>query len=320
VVLIVAVPVVLFALGGSHSSDTTAPCPAGSVGSSAPTTSDCGATTTGPGVVLPPGAPSTGVSSAAPPSPTRLTPPPDLPPVAVRLTLMTYTIHAGATHGRYLAQVAADIKASGASVVVLNEVDQYPGRPPQAETLGRALGMYDVYGANSTLNGRLRGNAILSKYPIEDPTNTPLPWRPGTEQRGLLSAYVDMNGVVVHVAATHLQFTKVRYLQARRVSALIGEPDCATFVLGDMNSYPTSATHAALTAHLVDTFADGRFGDGFTSEAADPRHRIDDVLHSSQVTPVAALVMPQWTSDHRAVRATFSLLTSSSCVVPRTTG
>jgi endonuclease/exonuclease/phosphatase family metal-dependent hydrolase/murein DD-endopeptidase MepM/ murein hydrolase activator NlpD len=232
------------------------------------------------------------------------------------LTMLTYNIHVGADHGRSLPAIAREIKASGASVVVLNEIDAVSGQTPQATWLAKQLGMHAVYGPNKVWSGeRERGNAILSRYPILDPSNTPLPMVAGTEPRGLLSAYVDVgDGNVVHVYASHLHFAgAVRLTQARAIASTIGEPTCTTFLLGDMNSTPQTSMYRALTQQLLDPYAGGRFGRGATVPASAPRARIDYTFHSQQAAVVTSQVMPEGASDHRAVRTTFAVDPDYSC-------
>ena len=77
-------------------------------------------------------------------------------------------------------------------MVSLNEVDSdaaRSGRTDEASYLAQATGMHDVFGANLVqADGRRFGNAILSRYPVIESHNTPLPRVTGSEPRGLLHA------------------------------------------------------------------------------------------------------------------------------------
>src|SRR4051794_35417863 len=105
-------------------------------------------------------APSSTVSSGRPsgtlpplptgPGPT-LSPCPD-PGPPVRLVVLTFNIHSGFAHGRLdLEGIARTVEASGADVVLLQEVDRFrrnSGAVDQAAVLARRLGWHSAYGAN----------------------------------------------------------------------------------------------------------------------------------------------------------------------------
>jgi endonuclease/exonuclease/phosphatase family metal-dependent hydrolase len=231
-----------------------------------------------------------------------------------QITILVYNIHVGASHGRELDRVAADIARSRADLVLLNEIDRYRPAPSQATRLGTRLGMYAAYGPNARWGPKQRGNAILSRYPIISATNTRLPRRPGTERRGLLAADIDVNGNPIRVYTSHLQpRSAVRLTQARSISRRIGVPRCTTFFGGDMNSTPTMKEGRALDDHLIELFGSGRFGSGATKPGPRPTNQIDQLWHSTHAVPLAARVMPRWTSDHRAIRARFTIPPAAAC-------
>jgi endonuclease/exonuclease/phosphatase family metal-dependent hydrolase len=58
-----------------------------------------------------------------------------------------------------------------------------------------------------------------------------------------------------------------------------------------------------LDAGWVDAWAEAGSGDGYTSNAADPRHRIDYVFHTPDLTTVSVEVIESQASDHLAVVA-----------------
>lgn len=234
-------------------------------------------------------------------------------PVAQDVTVLDWNIKSAQIGGA--AAVAADIATAHPDVVVLEEVSSSPWGGDNARELADRLGMYWAWLPNSEFGGHhFLGNAVLSRYPISQVYNTPLPYAPGTEPRGLLHTLVDVNGVKVTVWATHLHFTgPVRLPQSQAVSDKVGDPSCATVLAGDMNSTPNSPMYSHFVRHLVDSFAGLTQGSGATVPADVPRGRIDYIFHSADISASQQSVRPQQHSDHRAVRVVLHVDPSSSC-------
>src|SRR5436853_5814538 len=138
-------------------------------------------------------------------------------PAETTVTVTSFNIHhaQGADGVLDLARIARVIRASGADIAGLQEVDRNfasrSGRADQAAELAELLGCHVAYGANIDLDppepGTPRaqfGNAVLSRYPIARWENTHLFRSPGEEQRGLLHAEMNTPGVLLHVYVTHL--------------------------------------------------------------------------------------------------------------------
>ncbi len=162
---------------------------------------------------------------------------------------MTYNIHRWAGHdGRLdVARLARVIHDAGADVVSLNEVIQ-PAilgtrtLEPLAELADR-LGMGFAFGPSGWVDagpgwhGPL-GNALLSRYPLVDVTNTLLPKPPGCKQRSLLEAKL-AGGPAIGLRAyvTHLDhsFEGTRMLQINAVLRRMSRHG-AHFLAGDFNT------------------------------------------------------------------------------------
>jgi endonuclease/exonuclease/phosphatase family metal-dependent hydrolase len=212
-----------------------------------------------------------------------------------------------------LAGVARDLAATRADIIGLQEVDRRAPGVDQARWLARRLGMRVFYGANATWPGKQRGNAILSRYPLAA-VNLRLPRVGRTEPRGLIWARVNVDGAVLNVFVTHLHFGgPSRTVQARAVAAKIATPGCGTLLLGDLNSSPHTSMYRAVTRHLADPFAAGRYGRGRTAPVHRPRARIDYILHSRQLQLRHASVRRAGHSDHRAVTADIRVPGGASC-------
>lgn len=75
-------------------------------------------------------------------------------------------------------------------------------------------------------------------------------------------------------------------------------------LVGDLNARPGwRQVEELLGAGWVDSWAEAGSGDGFTSNAADPQHRIDYVFHTTDLAAVDVEVIESQASDHFAVVA-----------------
>jgi len=108
--------------------------------------------------------------------------------------LLSYNIHKGigGVDRRYdLGRIVETIKHYEPDVAFLQEVDDgvpRSGQHAQAELLAKATGLeHFTYQRNVRLRVGHYGNAILSRYPIEDPSHIDLTVRP-KKRRGALVA------------------------------------------------------------------------------------------------------------------------------------
>ncbi len=239
-------------------------------------------------------------------------------PGARPLTVLSFNIHHGAGPDGVvdLDRLAAQIRATHADVVGLQEVDRHYGErsgwADQPAELAARLGMRVVFGANLDLDPpapglprRQYGTALLTRYPVVEWHNTLLPkGRPEEEQRGLLAAVLDVRGVRVRAMTTHFQHDNAasRLLQAGVVAEAVRAAPGPLVLTGDLNATPDKPEVTTLTALLTDAFAAAGHGDGATHPAEAPTARIDYVL-TARVRPVCATVLPTASSDHRPVLA-----------------
>ncbi|MEV6109921.1 endonuclease/exonuclease/phosphatase family protein [Streptomyces sp. NPDC051940] len=231
----------------------------------------------------------------------------------VNLRVLSYNIHHGAGPDDVLdlRHVMKVVAGSRADVVALQEVDNHwsarSAFADQTRWLAKELGMHAVYGANLDLDPlepgqerRQYGTAILSRYPIQEWSNTLLP-RFGThEQRGLLVADLSVEGVPVRVANTHLQHDDAleRQAQAARIVELLGSGPERTFLTGDLNATPDAPEIGTLTDVFADTWAVAGAGDGYTYPVEAPHARIDYVLASPDAAVRDVRVLAADASDH----------------------
>jgi endonuclease/exonuclease/phosphatase family metal-dependent hydrolase len=237
------------------------------------------------------------------------------------LRVATFNIHHGVGMDGLLdlERVAAVIDAVDADVVGLQEVDRHLGKRSafvdQAVWLADRLELDFVYGANIDAEPRTPGaprrqygTAILSRHPIREWRNTLLPRPEGGEQRGLLEAVIDLDGVRVRAFNTQLQNRSQleRLAQVAAIRTIVAQPTDPTdpvVLVGDLNAMPGSPEIAAMTEDLADAWASAGDGDGYTYDAETPHGRIDYVLTSPDVVARAAAVIPSDASDHLPVVA-----------------
>ncbi len=234
---------------------------------------------------------------------------------------MSYNLHqAFGTSGEMdveaIAQVILD---SGATVVGLQEVAR--GGLLNANTdlihlLGDRLGWEHVVFFGTT--DPVWGNAILSRYPLGEVDRQLLPKVGTPYQRGYLAAPVATPEGEVLFISTHLQHINdpdaneedpeadlypVHHEQLAVIIEEWGGRQPAVLV-GDLNAEPGwRQVEELLEAGWVDAWAEAGSGDGFTSGAADPQHRIDYVFHTPDLTTVEVAVVEAQASDHFAVIA-----------------
>ncbi|GAA4816727.1 endonuclease/exonuclease/phosphatase family protein [Nocardioides caeni] len=238
------------------------------------------------------------------------------------ITVLAFNIHYATVPGGsvQLAAIGREIKTWDPDVVLLQEVDD--GRPRtggvgQAKALADATGMAWVYGGNARgRGGSTLGNAILSKFPIEESTNSFLPVAGGREQRGLLHAVLDVNGKDLSFYSLHLDHSRggARTVQARAVAEILGEDPRPKVLGGDFNAGPGTVPVGILrAAGLGDAWSAGS-GSGATVPARAPRARIDYVLHDGSFTALQAVVLRSGVSDHRAVWSRLVLSEKLECI------
>jgi endonuclease/exonuclease/phosphatase family metal-dependent hydrolase len=232
--------------------------------------------------------------------------------------VLAFNIHAGrgADDVLDLERVARLIRSSGADVVGLQEVDRhYSARSDWADQgteLAHQLDMHLAFGATideePPAPGRPRiqfGNAILSRYPITSSNNTLLHRAPGQEQRGLLKAVVDVEGVDLEVFSTHLADGSAtdRVQQATQIQQVIGTPERPTILAGDLNATSEAPEVATLEGFLNDSWTVAGEGPGYTFESTAPRARVDYVFTSEDVRPERSqvIVTDPTASDHLPV-------------------
>ena len=187
-----------------------------------------------------------------------------------------------------------------ADVLAVQEVDRYARRTrfrDEMRVIARATGLEAVFGEAARRRWRTYGNVLLARGPIRDVEVIKLPRPNGGEQRVVIIARVDVDGVGLSVGATHLSFRAGEGLPQLEVvlTALAGR-EGPRVLLGDLNLVPELVEPAVTAAgyQLAPT--------GPTFPAGTPRTRIDFVAVSGFEVVDASTPRPG-VSDHLPVVA-----------------
>ncbi|PXY28478.1 metal-dependent hydrolase [Prauserella muralis] len=250
------------------------------------------------------------------------------------LRVLSYNIHAGigADGALDLARTAAAIRATGADVVGLQEVDvrwsARSGYADQVSELARLTGMraffapiYDLAPEPGRTERRRYGVAVLSRHPIVRAVNHPLtrlstvePDPAPAPAPGFAEVVLSVRGTVVHVYSTHLDHRADPAVRATQVTETVDILDraprgAAQVLLGDVNAPPDAPELVPLFARVRDAWpaAHGDGAGGFTYPAETPSSRIDYVTVSGPIRVRSAAVPGTRASDHLPVLAELAL-------------
>ena len=224
--------------------------------------------------------------------------------------IMTYNLHNGFDTDGHLGMeaIAKVIEAEQPDVVGLQEVTRgwvVSGSLDMLTWLSQRLEMPYIFGPAT---GSLWGNAILSRYPILEWENVKLPPKDLLFQRAYLWARLDLgDGQKLRVVVTHLHHTREDFdIRARQVQTLLdfwkdGEQ---TVIMGDFNAHrDDSEAEMMRQAGFADPLDLAGIQPGYTFPAEAPRHRIDYVWLSPELTATDAVIPRSMASDHLPVVA-----------------
>jgi beta-N-acetylhexosaminidase len=239
--------------------------------------------------------------------------------------VLVYNVHAGkdASGRDNLAGVADLVRATGADIVLLQEVDQgtrRSGGVDQPALLAARTGMHVAFGSALDYDGGKYGVAMLSRWPIVSDTLIHLPVTPPQERaggsrepRGALRVTVASPMGTLTVLNTHLDASRDdrwRRQEADTIASLVArERESGALVIagGDFNSTPESAVQGALRDVMRDSWAECASGDGFTFPDSAPARRIDYLYLTGPITCRSARVIDTRLSDHRPLLVEVSI-------------
>ena len=228
------------------------------------------------------------------------------------LKLLTYNIqHGVGTDGRLdLDRVAQVIEQSGADVIGLNEVDfalKRSGFKNQVRYLAKTLNMNYAFGASVRRVTGSYGNAILSKYPINNVENYILPAidENNSETRSLLKAEIEIPNnkqESYHIMSTHLSLNKKeRSEQIKWIDNFVSNHTGAYILMGDFNTDVEEIIYTVKNINDTPDKLTPLLNGLKTFPSLNPSKGIDLYFSSSQLEVIKAYSIESDASDHLPV-------------------
>lgn len=218
-------------------------------------------------------------------------------------------------------QTAKIIKDLDLDVIGLNEVynngdSELVSFKNQTEKIALLSGYpYYYYAQGKDYNFTDIGNAILSKYPIENLCTHPIPTVPESEQtedtwyedRVIIDAIVNVNGHKVNVIATHFGLAKIELERiTTKICELIDNSKLPIVLMGDFNVEPDNEFLHKIYDRLKST-ADELKNTQNTFPAWNPEVHIDYIFTSKNLSVLDYKVHNVLASDHLPISATIKL-------------
>jgi endonuclease/exonuclease/phosphatase family metal-dependent hydrolase len=230
------------------------------------------------------------------------------------ITIGTFNIHHGVDrqNNESLDVLIDEIKASGAQIIALQEVDRNhfrSGFKDQVKEIAKALSFSYAYGETINILGVKYGNAFVSAYPIIEEENIVLPTA-SWERRGLLKAKIDLGDHIYRFYTTHLGLSaKEREEQIAVINREISDSPFRVILMGDFNAQPEYREMKKIHSGLQDTAHKVAQEQLFTFayNSIIPNIRIDYIYTSKDVAILKHWVNPSSISDHNMVLARIDL-------------
>jgi endonuclease/exonuclease/phosphatase family metal-dependent hydrolase len=191
--------------------------------------------------------------------------PPPVNTTGADITVLCYNIHHANPPSKPnvidINAIATVIKQQQPDVVALQEVDVYTTRSGntlhQAEELAKLTGMTAYFAKAIDYGGGEYGVAILSRFPMENMKNTPLPTDDATggEHRTLASVTLVLPGnKKIIFASTHLDAQSSdgnRQLQIKKILEVLKQETLPVIIAGDFNAVPTNDVITQLDSYFT---------------------------------------------------------------------
>jgi len=232
--------------------------------------------------------------------------------------VMTYNIQhgAGADNKIDFARTAAAINAEHPDIVALEEVDKGVLRTDKRDLtaeLAALTGLTGYFSNNFNFQGGEYGNAVLTRFPILEQTNTHYVMLRPKEQRGIIQLTLDVHGRRMLFMVTHIDYRREneeRLLNVAEIKSVIAQhPGLPMILCGDFNDFPNTPVYNAMRQSFDDTWDLIGQGNGWTFPSPKPKERIDYIWLSpdKSVEPLKVWVPDTQASDHRPLVGDFRL-------------
>ena len=234
-----------------------------------------------------------------------------------RVTVLTYNIYHGedANGGSNLDAVAGIINSLEPDLVALQEVDNKTARTKGLDLtaeLSRRTGLQGVFGKAMDYDGGGYGEAVLSRYPVLETKNNPLPHSAKAEPRVALEIHIELpGGVKMTFVGTHLDHQRDqsnRMMQAKRIMELYENYDLPIVLAGDLNAVPDSDPINLLSRQWSCTAQDDPRP---TFPSVKPARKIDYIMYNPKgrwKVVELRVIDEKVASDHCPVYAVLELL------------
>jgi endonuclease/exonuclease/phosphatase family metal-dependent hydrolase len=198
------------------------------------------------------------------------------------------------------------LKKMDADIVSLQEVERYGARSgfqDQVHIIAKALDMNAVFSPSLSYPGIYYGNAILSRFPIQDFTRISLPSR--YEHRSAVLAYIWLDEQkTIQVLNTHLGLDqKERARDIGTIHDIILTTNSPIIVTGDLNSTPEKREYDIWTDHFLVKSNEGQQIQTYR----DRDWQIDYIFHSPHFVTLESWTLSSDASDHFPVFALLEL-------------
>ncbi len=237
-----------------------------------------------------------------------------------RIKVLTYNIYHGedANGGSNLDAVAGIINSLQPDLVALQEVDSKTRRAKKLDLtaeLSKRTGMQGVFGKAMDYDSGGYGEAVLSRHPIIETKNNPLPHTAKAEPRAALEIHIELpGGVKMAFVGTHLDHQRDqnnRMMQTKRIMELYENYDLPIVLAGDLNATPGSDPINLLSEQWFDAAEDNPRP---TFPSTKPSRRIDYIMYKPKERwklVEVRVIDEKVASDHCPVLAVLELLPDS---------
>jgi endonuclease/exonuclease/phosphatase family metal-dependent hydrolase len=237
-----------------------------------------------------------------------------------KLTVLTYNIYHGedANGNSNLDAVAKIINSLEPDLVALQEVDNKTTRAKGLDLtaeLSKRTGIQGVFGKAMDYAGGGYGEAVLTRHPILDIKNNPLPHTPKAEPRTALEIHIELpTGERIVFVGTHLDHLRDqnnRMMQTRRIQELYESYGLPVILAGDLNAVPGSDPINLLSQEWSYV---GQADPKPTAPSVRPRRKIDYIMYKPMGrwrVIETRVIDEKVASDHCPVFAVLELLPES---------
>ena len=235
---------------------------------------------------------------------------------AKTIRVMTYNIHVGIGMDKKLdlRRIADVINKEKPDLVGLQEVDrgvQRTQRIDEIVELSKLTRLDYAFAFNLPYQGGQYGVAILSRFPIRATEHRLYKNLREAERRGFIRAEVRIDGRVVHLVTTHLdyQHDDGRLFEAQQMLASLSDVKGPLIVVGDFNDIPAGDTYKLMSSLFDDAWAIRPGIEGFSYPADKPTKRIDYIFtrRTDEIKTKRAWLVNTLASDHVPVVADLEL-------------